>query len=256
MLDPFHQFVISPILKIKIGGLDLSFTNSSLAVAVAVAAMVAIFLFGIRGKKLIPDRFQALLEAAYMVVVDLVESHIGRAGKPYFPVILSLFLFILFGNIVGLIPGMFAFTSHIAVTFSLALAVLVSITVLGFVLHGAKFLKLFTPRGVPIFLAPLLFLIELTSYAIRSVSLSIRLFVNMMAGHTIMEVFAGMGVSGSAVGSAAGSVLGSVSGVCVIALMAIANALLTGLDLVIAVLQAYIFATLACVYLNDAVHLH
>ncbi|MDR1235654.1 MAG: F0F1 ATP synthase subunit A [Holosporaceae bacterium] len=246
MLDPFHQFVVSPILKIKVGGLDLSFTNSSLSVAVAVAAMVAIFLFGIRDKKLVPDRFQALLEAAYMMVAGLVESYVGRAGKPYFPLLLSLFLFILFGNLIGLIPGMFAFTSHIAVTFSLALAVLVSITILGFVLHGMKFFKLFTPRGVPILLVPFLFFIELTSYSIRSVSLSIRLFINMMAGHTIMEVFAG-----------SSGVFVSPIAKCVAVIVAIGvNVFLTGLDLVVAVLQAYIFTTLACVYLNDAVHLH
>jgi F-type H+-transporting ATPase subunit a len=254
MLDPFHQFVISPILKIKIGGLDLSFTNSSLAIMVTFLMITAVSLFGIKNQKLAPNRIQASFETIYILIADLVESNLGKAGKQYFPFVFSLFLFVLFGNIIGLIPGMFTFTSHIIVTFFLALTVILFVTVLGFILHGIKFFKLFVPEGVSKFLTPLLIFIELASYLIRPVSLALRLFVNMMAGHTLIKVFAGLAI-------VLADILTSISWGAYVSWVAyvtaiVANIGLTGLELVVAVLQAYIFAVLTCVYMKDAVHLH
>ncbi|MDR1334632.1 MAG: F0F1 ATP synthase subunit A [Holosporaceae bacterium] len=246
MLDPLHQFVISPILKIKVGSLDLSFTNSSFAVMVALFSVVAFLTFGARNKKLIPDRAQALLEKVYLLIIDLIDANIGKEGRQYFPFIFSVFLFVLFGNVIGLIPGMFTFTSHIIVTFALAMFVFIVVTVLGFMLHGIKFLGLFAPSGVPWFLMPLVILIELISYLMRPFSLAIRLFANMMAGHAVLKIFAGL------IGVFPGA------GACITSLLIITplNVCLTGLELMVAILQAYIFALLTCVYLNDAVHLH
>ncbi|MDR2782026.1 MAG: F0F1 ATP synthase subunit A [Holosporaceae bacterium] len=241
MLDPLHQFAVSPILNINVGGFDLSFTNSSLAVMVAFLMIATIFALGVRSRRLIPDRMQASVEVVYFVIADLIDSNVGRAGRKYFPLVFSVFLFVLFGNIVGLIPHMFTFTSHIVVTFSLALIVFIFVTVLGFVLHGIKFLKLFAPDGVPKFIMPLLIFVELVSYLIRPISLAIRLFANMMAGHTMIKVFAGLlGLFGS----------------WLVPVIVPVNMLMTGLELFVATLQAYIFAVLTCVYLNDAVHLH
>jgi F-type H+-transporting ATPase subunit a len=240
MLDPLHQFVVSPLLKINIGGVDLSFTNSSLAVVITVMAISVVFVAGLRQRELIPGRFQAFVEIMYTLVADLVESNVGRAGQRYFPFVFSIFLFVLFGNLVGLVPYMFTFTSHIIATFTVAMVVFLFITVLGFCLHGWRFLSLFAPGGVPKFLLPLLIPVEMISYLTRPISLAVRLFANMMAGHTMMKVFAGFV---------------AMIGVWGVAPMAI-NVILTGFEVVVAILQAYIFTILTCVYLNDAVHLH
>jgi F-type H+-transporting ATPase subunit a len=240
MLDPLHQFVISPILNIKIGGIDLSFTNSSLAVFTALAAICVVFTVGLGSRKLIPDRMQAFIEMAYTLVADLIDTNVGRSGLRYFPFVFSVFVFILFGNLAGMIPYMFTFTSHIIATFTIAMIVFIFITGLGIFLHGFGFLGMFAPSGVPKFLYPILIPVEMISYLSRPVSLSVRLFANMMAGHTMMKVFAGFA-----------AMLG-VFGIAPIAI----NIILTGFEIVVAVLQAYIFTILTCVYLNDAVHLH
>jgi F-type H+-transporting ATPase subunit a len=245
MLDPFHQFSLSSILKINVGGLNLSFTNSSLAVMAAFFTTVVFFALGMRSMKLVPDRQQASVEMVYLMITDLIDSNTGRAGRQYFPLVFSVFLFVLFGNMLGLIPGFFTFTSHIIVTFFLAMIVFVFVTILGFVLHGTKFFKLFVQDGVPGFLVPLLVFVEFVSYLIRPISLSVRLFANMLAGHTLIKVFAGFIAMFEMYGK-------YIVPVVVISL----NILLTGLELVVAVIQAYIFALLTCLYLNDAIHLH
>ena len=239
-MDPLHQFVVSSIFKINIGGVDLSFTNSSLAVVVAVVCMMVIFGFGLRRKNIIPSRIQSWLEISYNLVSNLVSENVGKEGLKYFPFVFSVFLFVLFGNILGMVPYMFTFTSHIIVTFTLAMIVILFVTILGVVLHGVKFFTIFVPKGVPLFLSPFLVPIEIISYMSRPVSLAVRLFANMMAGHTMMKVFAGFAV-----------MLGSLGVVPILA-----NVVLTGFEIIIAMLQAYVFTILTCVYLNDAVHLH
>ncbi|MDR1982711.1 MAG: F0F1 ATP synthase subunit A [Holosporaceae bacterium] len=240
MIDPLHQFTISPILKIDIGGVDLSFTNSSLSVLVTLVAVCAILSIFIGNKKLIPDRMQASIEMLYEAIADMIDTNIGKSGQHYFPFVFSVFLFVLFGNLVGIIPYMFTFTSHIIATFTIAIIVFIFITILGVALHGLNFLSLFAPSGVPKFLLPLLIPIEMISYLSKPISLSIRLFANIMAGHTVMKVFAGFA-----------AMLG-ILGIIPVAI----NIVLTGFEIFMAILQAYIFTMLTCVYLNDTVHLH
>ena len=239
-MDPLHQFVISPIFNMNVAGIDLSFTNSSLAVVTTVFLLILLFVLGLRNRTIVPSRLQSVLEMAYELVSNLISSNIGKEGLKYFPFVFSIFLFVLFGNLMGMIPYMFTFTSHIIVTFTLAMVVISFVTILGVVLHGSKFFSLFVPKGVPIFLSPFLVPIEIISYMSRPVSLSVRLFANMMAGHTMMKVFAGFAV-----------MLGSFGVVPVVA-----NVVLTGFEIIIAALQAYVFTILTCVYLNDAIHLH
>ena len=240
MLDPLHQFVIQKIIDFDIRGIDLSFTNSSLAVLAAVLGIYALFSVGIGQKRLVPNRLQALIEMSYNLVAGLIDSNIGEKGQRYFPFVFSIFFFVLFGNLIGMIPYMFTYTSHIIVTFTLAMVVFMFVTLLGFALHGLKFLSIFVPHGLPWYLFPVVAPIEMISYLSRPISLSVRLFANMMAGHTMMKVFAGfaamLGVWGFA--------------------PIVVNIILTGFEIVIAMIQAYIFTILTCVYLNDAVNLH
>ena len=240
MIDPLHQFAISPIVKFSVGGVDLSFTNSSLAVVAAVTLICFCFVFGLRGSKLVPNRTQALIEISYNFISRLITGNAGTGGLKYFPFVFSIFFFVLFGNLMGMVPYMFTFTSHIIVTFALAMIVFLFVTILGIVLHGFHFFSLFMPKGAPIYLCPILIPVELISYLSRPISLSVRLFANMMAGHTMMKVFAGF--------------------VAMLGLLGIApiavNTILTGFEIVISILQAYIFTILTCVYLNDAVNLH
>lgn len=240
MLDPLHQFVIQPIFKISIAGTDFSFTNSSLAVFCAVFLLYVFFSVGIKNKKLIPDRAQAFVELSYSLIAEMIDNNVGNRGQKYFPFVFSIFFFVLFGNLLGMVPYMFTFTSHIIATFTLAMLVFLFVTVLGFVIHGVKFFGRFAPKGLPVFLLPLLIPIELISYLSRPLSLAVRLFANMMAGHTMMKVFAGFA-----------AMLG-IFGIAPIAV----NVVLTGFEIVIAILQAYVFTILTCVYLNDAIHLH
>lgn len=240
MIDPLHQFAISPLFRFEFCGVDLSFTNSSLAVLVAVGLIFILFACGLRKDGLVPNRLQAFIEMVYCLISQMITGNVGTAGLRYFPFVFSIFFFVLLGNLLGMVPYMFTFTSHIIVTFSLAMIVFLFVTILGIVLHGFHFFSLFMPKGVSVFLAPILIPIEMISYLSRPISLSVRLFANMMAGHTMMKVFAGFVV-----------MLGS-AGIMPMAL----NVILTGFEVVIASLQAYIFTVLTCVYLNDAVHLH
>jgi F-type H+-transporting ATPase subunit a len=237
---PLEQFEIKPIVRILIEGVDLSFTNSALWMVIAVAAVYYFVVLGTRQHALVPGRLQSLVELSYEFVAGLVRENAGKEGMRFFPLIFTLFMFIFMGNMLGMIPGSFTFTSHIIVTFFMALCVWVGVTVYGFYLHGARFLTFFAPSGAPVYMLPLLVPIEILSYCVRPISLSVRLFVNMMAGHTMMKVFAGFIIA---------------LGVFGVAPLAIAVAL-TGFEFAVAFLQAYVFTVLTCLYLHDAIHMH
>ena len=237
VIDPIHQFEIERIIPIKLGELDLSLTNSGLWALVAVALVSLLMLTAPR--RLIPTRLQSVAESLYELVFGMTEEVLGPHGRAYFPFVFTLFAFILAANLLGLIPGAFTVTSHIIVTLALALMVFIGATVIGFIRHGVGYLKLFVPAGVPAPLLPFVVPIEIISYFIRPFSLSIRLFANMMAGHMMLKVIAGFVI-----------MLGVLAGwLPLMALVAI-----YALELLVAVLQAYVFALLTCLYLNDALH--
>ena len=238
--SPLEQFQIKEIIPLKLGGVDVSYTNSALAMTVAVVLVSCFLLFSMRRGALVPGRWQVLAELSYEFIANMIRDNVGQEGRRYFPFIFALFMFIFAGNLIGMIPYSFTYTSHLAVTFGMAAVVFVGVTIIGIVKHGAKFLGFFLPHGVPWFLAWLIIPIEILSYLSRPVSLSLRLFANMTAGHTMMKVFAGFIF-----------VLGA-AGLAPLAMVVA----LTGLEIIIAFLQAYVFAILTCVYLNDAIHLH
>lgn len=241
MHSPMEQFEIKRLLDFRIGSLDASYTNSALWMTIAVILAFLLFVVGTQRKALIPGRAQAMAELGYEFVAGMLRDNVGDAGKKYFPFILTLFVFILFCNVLGLVPYSFTPTSHIIVTFAMAAVVFVGVTVIGFTRHGLHFLSFFVPSGVPLWLLVILVPIEVISYFVRPFSLSIRLFANMLAGHTMLKVFGGFVV-----------MMGILGGWAPLAFIVI----LTGLELLIAFLQAYVFAILTCLYLNDAVHLH
>ena len=247
MHSPVEQFTIKILFALNLFGYDVSFTNSSLFMVLTVLASIAFLALAIRPAALIPGRMQGLAEMLYEFVADMVRSNVGNEGRPYFPVIFTLFMFVLFSNLLGLIPYSYTTTSQIVVTFALALAIFVGVTLIALVKHGFHFFSFFVPSGAPKALIPFLVVIEVISYFVRPVSLSVRLFANMLAGHTMLKVFAGLAVMIASAGgvAAVGSVL---------PLIAIIG--LTGLEVLVAVLQAYVFTILTCMYLNDALHLH
>nr|WP_041860793.1 F0F1 ATP synthase subunit A [Candidatus Puniceispirillum marinum] len=247
MHSPVAQFEIKPIFDLSIGGQDVSFTNSSLFMLLAIVVSSVFLISAMRKRELIPGRMQGLAEMMYEFVADMVRSNVGNEGRPYFPFIFTLFVFLLFGNLLGLIPYSYTFTSQIVVTFVMAAFVFLALTVLALFKHGLHFFSFFVPAGAPKALIPFLIIIEVISYFVRPVSLSVRLFANMLAGHTMLKVFAGLAVMISGVGGAA--MAGSIFPF--IALIG-----LTGLEVLVAVLQAYVFTILTCMYLNDALHLH
>jgi F-type H+-transporting ATPase subunit a len=224
----------------KLGGLDLSFTNSALFMVVALALVTGFLILGMRRGALVPGRWQCAAELSYEFIAGLIRDTVGAEGRRYFPIVFSLFMFILVGNLLGMVPYSFTFTSHIIVTFALAAVVFIGVTILGFVKHGMRFFGMFVPPGAPIAMWPLLIPIEVISYLSRPISLSVRLFANMLAGHTLVKVIAGfIGIMG---------VFGILPLAVVVAL--------TGLEILIAFLQAYVFAILTCLYINDALHMH
>lgn len=239
-LDPLHQFEIHAIVPIQVGDLNLSYTNSSLWMTIAVILITALMTLPTRGRALIPGRIQSIAEVLYETTANMLRESAGREGRAYFPFIFSLFSFLLVGNLQGLIPGSFTFTSHIVVTFSLAIVVFLGTTAIGFIKHGPHFLKFFMPEGAPVWSAPLLVFIELISYLSRPVSLALRLFANMLVGHALLKTIAGFVF-----------VLG-IAGIVPLA----ATVAITALEFLVAVLQAYVFAILSCIYLNDALHMH
>ena len=244
-LDPMHQFEVYPIVELPaVAGIDTSFTNSSLWMVLAVGLIGTFMLAASSRSALVPGRLQLMGEMAYKFIADMIQENIGNEGMRYFPFIFSLFMFILFCNMLGMLPYSFTVTSHLIVTFALAAAVFMLVTLVGFARHGVGFLKLFVPSGIPAILMPLLVVIELISYLTRPVSLSVRLFGNMMAGHTMLKIFGGFVVGLSSAGLAP----------LAIAPFALMVAL-TGLELLIAGLQAYVFTILTCIYLNEAIHM-
>ena len=234
------QFEIQRYLKLDLFGLDASFTNSSLFMVIAFFVIIGFLTYAMNSRSLVPGRMQSVAELTYEFVANMVYENTGKDGMKYFPFVFSLFIFVLVLNMLGMIPYSFTVTSHIVVTFALAALVFIVVTGIGFARHGLGFLKLFKPEGLPTALVPIIVPIELISYLIRPISLSVRLFANMMAGHTLLKVFAGFVVS-----------LG-VAGVVPL----VATVAFTGLELLVAFLQAMIFAVLTSIYLNDAINMH
>ena len=240
--NPMHQFNVYRIgPEISFGNIDVSFTNSSLFMAISALSITGLYFFASKRKALVPTKIQLLGELSYTFVSKMISDTAGSKGKPYFPFIFSLFIFVLFCNMIGMLPYSFTVTSHIIVTFTLAAFIFIGVTVLGFVKNGFGYLKLFVPSGVPLVLLPLIVIIEIISYLSRPVSLSVRLFANMMAGHTMLKVFGGFVIS-----------LGIIGGWLPLSF----SVALTGLEILVAFLQAYVFAILTCIYLNDALNLH
>ncbi len=240
MDSPLHQFEVKTLIPIEIAGFDISITNSAAYMGLAVFLTLALFFVGTSKQAVVPGRLQCLVEMSYEFVANMIKENVGKEGKKYFPFVASIFFFVLFGNLIGMIPYSFTFTSQLIVTFGLASLVFITVTIIGFLCHGVKFLKFFMPEGAPILLAPILIPIELISYLSRPVSLSVRLFANMMAGHTMLKVFAMF------------TVLLGMYGVSTILL----NTVLIGFEILVAFLQAYVFSILTCLYLSDAIHMH
>lgn len=240
MADPLHQFEIHKIMPLEIAGVDASFTNSSLFMVIGVVLFSAFMMLAMGRRTVVPGRMQSVAEIFYEFIANMVKEIAGADARPYFPFVFSLFMFILMGNVLGLLPFSFTYTSHIIVTFTLAMIVFVLMWVVGFYRHGLKFVTLFIPPGCPAIMAPLLVPIELFAFFVRPISLSIRLFANMMAGHIMLKVFAGFAVTMGLFG--------------VVPMLVTAS--LIGFELLVAGLQAYIFALLTCVYLHDSVYMH
>lgn len=243
--DPIHQFQISKLVPIEIGGLDFSFTNSSLFMLATAVGAGAFLYLTTSSRGLIPTRMQSVSEMSYEFVANMLRDAAGTQGMKFFPLVFSLFMFVLVANLFGMFPYFFTVTSHLIVTFALAMLVIGTVVVYGFWKHGFGFLKLFVPHGVPGVLVPLVVLIEVISFLSRPISLSVRLFANMLAGHITLKVFAGFVTSLSAFGAV------GVAGAILPLAMTVA---LTGLEFLVSFLQAYVFAVLTCMYLNDAIH--
>lgn len=243
--DPIHQFQISKLIPIEIGGYDLSFTNAS-AFMVATVAIAGGFLYLTTSSRgLIPSRLQSVSEMSYEFIADMLRESAGTHGMRFFPFVFSLFMFVLVANLLGMVPYFFTVTSHIIVTFALAMLVIGTVIVYGFWKNGLGFFRLFVPSGVPVVLLPLVVLIEIVSFLSRPISLSVRLFANMLAGHITLKVFAGFVTSLASFGAV------GVAGAVLPLAMTVA---ITGLEFLVSFLQAYVFAILTCMYLNDAIH--
>ena len=236
-----EQFEIKRLIPIDLFGVDASFTNSSLFMVIAVGLITAFLFFAMGRRQLVPGRLQSMAELSYEYIANMVRENLGEEGMKYFPWVFTIFMFILTLNLLGMIPHSFTVTSHIIVTFAFAAMVWIVVTIIGFWRHGVGFLRLFVPSGVPWWLLPIIGPIELISYFIRPISHSVRLFANMMAGHTMLKVFAGFVVG-----------LGALGGWAPFAFVVA----FTGLEVVVAFLQALIFTVLTCIYLNDALHMH
>ena len=246
MASPLAQFEIKKIIEMEAFGYDISFTNSSLAMIMTVVFISLFMYLGLRNLEIIPSKRQSVVESSYEFISGMIGDNIGNEGMKYFSFIFTLFLFILVGNLLGMLPYSFTWTSHIIVTFSIAFFIFLCVTLIAIYKHGiVKFLKFFAPSGVPKPMLILLVPIEIISYLSRPISLSVRLFANMMAGHTLLKVIGGfvfvLGANSFIVG-----------GILPLAFLIA----LTGLEIVIAFLQAYVFAILTCLYINDAIHLH
>ena len=240
--NPMHQFNVYRIgPEINFGAVNLSYTNASLFMTISAITIVLLLFLGTKKKLLIPSKIQLITEMSYTFIAKMINDTAGSNAKPFFPFIFTLFMFVLFCNMIGMLPYSFTVTSHIIVTFVLAAFIFIAVTIIGFIKHGIKYLQLFVPKGVPVVLLPLIIVIEIISYLSRPVSLSVRLFANMMAGHTMLKVFGGVVIS-----------LGLLGGWLPLGF----SVALPGLEILVAFLQAYVFAILTCIYLNDALNLH
>jgi F-type H+-transporting ATPase subunit a len=246
MADPIHQFEIQKFVTLgNIGGHEIALTNSAIFMAITVVGIWALLVGGSGQRALVPGRMQSIAELSYEFVADTIQSTAGKEGMKFFPLVFTLFMFILVANVIGLVPYTFTVTSHIIITASLALLVFFTVIFYGFYKHGLGFFRLFVPHGIPIYILPLIVFIEVLSFLSRPISHSVRLFANMLAGHITLKVFAsfvtllgGLGIAG-------------VIGATLPLLLVVA---LTALELLVAFLQAYVFAILTCIYLNDAIH--
>jgi len=242
--DPIHQFQLTKIFSLgHIGGQEIAFTNSS-AYMFGTVALIAVLMLA-PGRQLVPSRFQSVAELSYEFVANMIRSTAGKEGLKFFPLVFSLFMFIAVSNLVGIIPYTFTVSSHLIVTVTLALLVFFTVLIYGFAKNGLKFFKLFVPSGVPVYILPLVVFIEVISFFLKPVSHSVRLFANMLAGHIALKVFAGFVAMLGALG-----VAGWFGAVLPLGL----TIALTALELLVAFLQAYVFAILTCIYLNDAMH--
>jgi len=238
--SPIEQFRIESILPLHLGKYDVSFTNSGLMMVAAVVLATLFLTLSMRARSVVPGRWQGAAEVCYEFVANMVRDNVGKEGMKYFPFLLTLFMFVLFGNLLGLIPYSFAYTSHIAVTFALAVVVFIGVTIIGFARHGTHYLRMFFPEGAPLLTAVILVPIELISYLSRPFSLAVRLFANMTVGHILLKVMGGFVVMLGVAGIVPLAFLGGI----------------TVLEFFIAVLQAYVFTILSCIYLHDAIHMH
>jgi len=244
MSNPLEQFKIINLLPLKVDGIDLSFTNASLSLSLSALCAIVYMLLATRGQSVIPGRLQSSIEVMYMQIESTLQGVVGNNHAKYMPFIFSVFIFVLMCNLLGMLPYSFSATSHIAVTFAMAAIVFVTINIIGFWNHGVRYFSVLLPGGIPIAMVPLMFLIELCAYLSRPFSLSLRLAANMVAGHIMIKILAMFII---------------MSGAASLFLSAAPFVLLTiiiGFEIFIALLQAYIFTILACVYLSDAVNLH
>jgi F-type H+-transporting ATPase subunit a len=240
--SPLAQFEINTLWELPLlFGYDVSFTNASLFMVLAALSIMLFVGLGIRSREMVPGRLQSTVEMTYEFIAGMIRENVGSQGIKYFPFIFTMFMFVLACNLIGMVPYSFTVTSHIAVTFAMAGFIFLMVTTIAFVKHGTHFLAFFLPKGTPWWMAPMMYLIELFAYLARPISLSVRLAANMLAGHTMLKVIAGFVV-----------MLGFLGGWAPLALLVV----LTGFEIFIAVLQAYIFTVLTCVYLNDALNLH
>jgi F-type H+-transporting ATPase subunit a len=246
-IEPIHQFNIDKIFTIgHIGNQEIAFTNSSAYMFLSVAAISLLMIGGVAGRQLVPGRIQSVAELSYEFVANTIRSNAGSEGMKFFPLVFSLFMFILVSNMIGIIPYAFTISSHIVVTAALALLVFFTVLIYGLYKNGLKFFKIFVPSGIPIYILPLVVLIEIISFLSRPISHSVRLFANMLAGHITLKVFAGfVALLGTSLGA-----IGWAGGMLPLAL----TVALTALELLVAFLQAYVFAILTCIYINDAIH--
>ena len=246
--SPLEQFSIISLIPLHIGNVYLSFTNSSLFLLLTTGLLSTLFYMVTRnGGFLIATRWQSFVEMIYEFVVSLVDSQIGEKGRKFFPLIFTIFVFILFTNLIGMVPYSFTATSHLVVTFGLSISIFIGITIVGFQTHGIHFFSFLLPKGAPLILAPLLVVLELVSYCFRAISLGVRLFANMMAGHTLVKILSGFAWTMLSVGGIL-TVASTIPFAIVFAL--------TGLEIGVACLQAYVFTILTCIYLNDSINLH
>ena len=245
-VDPIHQFGIHSLVDFgTIGGVHIAFTNSALFMFIVVALIAALLILGTSSRAVVPGRIQALAEISYEFTANMLRKSAGKDGMRFFPFVFSIFMFVLFCNVVGLVPYFFTVTSHIVITGALAVMIILLVILYGFYKNGVKFLGLFVPHGVPGYLLPLVVAIEVMSFLSRPISLSVRLFANMLAGHITLKVFASFILMLSAWG-----VAGWIGAVVPFAM----TVALTALEILVAFLQAYVFAILTCMYLNDALH--